>query len=387
MSAESLQAVVIGAGWAGEGHTRALRHCGVDVHTICARQMDVVRAVADRLDVPHASTDWRATLESTKPDIVALATPASLRRDVIEAAAALGAHVYCDKPLGVDGGEAKDLLDLVDAAGVKHAYAATGAYHPDFAWAAELLADGAVGEVREIESIIRFPVFGASIAPWSWFDSLSGGGGYLNTGGPHAFAIMEQLATGKMSRVMGAAVFDRRLAPVLPSIHDFRHLWLADVTEEALEGVEWRECDAETAASIIAGITPADGETPTITANLSVSGRVAAAWPSIGWRIYGDRGTLAGDGMFSLTRLRRWTTPDGEPEFMPTPQRLIDAVPVIEGDDDAYTFGKWAALARDFVADIRGEPHAPYLTFRDGWRYQVAIDAIRAGRGWTSLSV
>ena len=32
-----------------------------------------------------------------------------------------------------------------------------------------------------------------------------------------------------------------------------------------------------------------------------------------------------------------------------------------------------------------GEPHQPYLTFRDGWRYQEAIDAIRAGRGWYDL--
>jgi hypothetical protein len=54
------------------------------------------------------------------------------------------------------------------------------------------------------------------------------------------------------------------------------------------------------------------------------------------------------------------------------------------GDD---VQNKWAALARDFVADIRGEPHEPYLTFRDGWRYQEAIDAIRAGHGWHDLPV
>jgi len=46
---------------------------------------------------------------------------------------------------------------------------------------------------------------------------------------------------------------------------------------------------------------------------------------------------------------------------------------------------KWAALSRDFVADIRGESYTPYLTFRHGWRYQEAIDAIRSGRGWIAL--
>lgn len=58
------------------------------------------------------------------------------------------------------------------------------------------------------------------------------------------------------------------------------------------------------------------------------------------------------------------------------PQRLLDAVP---GGN------WWAALAADFVADVRGEVHRPYLTFYDGWRAQEAIDAIRAGSGWDTL--
>ena len=34
-----------------------------------------------------------------------------------------------------------------------------------------------------------------------------------------------------------------------------------------------------------------------------------------------------------------------------------------------------------------GRTQEPYLTFRDGWRYQEAIDAIRAERGWHELPV
>lgn len=39
-------------------------------------------------------------------------------------------------------------------------------------------------------------------------------------------------------------------------------------------------------------------------------------------------------------------------------------------------------LVQDFVADIRGGPHAPYLTFRDGWFYQEVAEAIRMVRIW-----
>ena len=54
---QPLRAVVIGAGWAGEGHTKALRYAGVEVVVICARQSVVVQQVADRLSVAQASTD------------------------------------------------------------------------------------------------------------------------------------------------------------------------------------------------------------------------------------------------------------------------------------------------------------------------------------------
>jgi hypothetical protein len=45
----------------------------------------------------------------------------------------------------------------------------------------------------------------------------------------------------------------------------------------------------------------------------------------------------------------------------------------------------WTILFREFVADIRGDGHALYPTFRDGWRLQVALDAIRSGSGWTEI--
>ena len=58
-----LRAVIIGAGWAGEGQTKALRYAGVEVVAICAHQSAVVQQVADRLSVAQTSADWRQRLE------------------------------------------------------------------------------------------------------------------------------------------------------------------------------------------------------------------------------------------------------------------------------------------------------------------------------------
>lgn len=372
-----LRAIVIGAGFAGEGHTLALRHTGVEVEAICARQPAVVRTIADRLDVPEASIDWRHTLETVKPDIVALATPASLRGEVVEAAAALGCHLFCDKPLAATAEEAGRLYHLVERAGVKHAYGSTYRYDPSVVWLGELVRDGAIGALREIEYTLRFAF--PPLAPWGWWDSLAAGGGFLNSFFTHVLGMVATITGGELQRVMGQAYPGRRQAPVVPDIHDFRVLFTREKnpTPEEATYLAWRACDADGAFSALL-TTGSVGEDVAVSA---IGSPVAAApWPPSGLRLYGDEGTLLADGFGSFT-IYRLRSAGADRELLPVPQRVLDALPQV---GDHFT-NKWAALAGDFVADVRGEPHRPYLTFRDGWRYQEVIDAIRTGRGWYTL--
>lgn len=381
MPDRKLRAVVIGAGWAGEGHTNALRHYGVDVVAICARQADVVRAVADRLGVPEASTDWRQTLETVRPQIVALATPAVVRREVIEIAAAMGAHIFCDKPLATTAEEAKSLFQCVDQAGIKHAYAATHSYDPSIAWVRELLRDNTIGQLRTVDCLLRFPA-SPKLQPWLWTDSLALGGGMLNGGFTHAIAMLEKMIGNPVVSVTGIArttLHTRR--PVVSALHDNRQRGKYTPTAEEAAQLEWRDCDADTAFFSLLRFAAPSADQPPVHVNLTADFESSSS-PFNGWYFYGTKGVLKGNGVTSLT-ISHYENAESEGRPLPTPQRLLEQLPQI-GDD---VQNKWAALARDFVADICGEPHEPYLTFRDGWRYQEAIDAIRAGRGWCDLPV
>jgi predicted dehydrogenase len=384
MSSEQLQAVVIGAGWAGKGHTLALQHSGVHVRAICARDAQTVDAVARKLGVPEASVDWRHTLEAARPDIVSIATPASLRREVVEVATGLGCHILCEKPLALDGSRAKAMYDLVERTGVKHAYAATHRYDPSVAWLAELVRDGAIGELREIDVTWRSQYL-PPLAPWTWLDVLAAGGGLLNNGLPHSLGILERVIGAPLQRVTGEARVLRHRAPVVPGIHDLRQVWTHAPSPEDASKLTWRECDAEGAATMLAefGLRDPSGTPVMFTGVMSTA--VQVAWPANGWRLFGDQGTLIAEGTFSL-EIHRCRQPEADLEPMPVPQRLQDELPTIAAElPDESLRGlviRWAALARDLVADIQGAPHEPYLTFRDGWRYQEAIDAVRSGQGW-----
>jgi predicted dehydrogenase len=376
---KSLRAVVIGAGFAGEGHTQALRSTGVDVVAMCARQPRVVQSVADRLQVPQASVDWRQTLQTIRPDIVALATPANLRAEVVDVATALSCHLYCDKPLATTAEEAGRLYRLVEHAGVKHAYAATMRCDPSVVWLGELVRSGAIGTLREIEYAFRFS-FMSPLSPWTWWLDLASGGGSLNQLLPHTLGMLATITGGMVVRVVGEARPWRVRAPVVPDIHDFRVLFTGErnPTPEEAERLEWRTSDVDGGFSALLTTTSEGGEIPV---SLLASALAVAPWPSSGWRLYGDEGTLVADGLFPPFDVYRVRDGTAEREPLPVPHRLVDAVPQLGGDSE----NQWGSLARDFVADVRGERHRPYLTFYDGWRYQEAIDAIRSGRGWSAL--
>lgn len=376
----ALRAVVIGAGWAGQGHVNALRFAGVEVVAICARERAVTQAVADRLGVPIASTNWRQTLAAVKPEIVTLATPASLRREVVEVATARGCHVLCDKPLAATAAEARELYTLVNQAGVKHAYAATHCYDPSVAWIAELLRTESIGVVQEIDCLIRTPAW-TPLRPWTWMDRLATGGGILNNGLTHLLAMLETMLGSRLLSITGEARVLRRRAPVVAPIHDIRRINGHLPKAEDADQYEWRACDAEGAFSALLRFAAPRPQQPPVQVSVVVNMGAYALASTNGWYFYGESGTLIGKGVSSLV-IAQDKGPNAEPTPLPIPQRLIDALPAL-GDD---TENKWAALARDFVADVRGESHQPYLTFHDGWRYQVAIDAIRAGQGWCNLA-
>lgn len=373
-----MRAVVIGAGWAGEGQTAALRYAGVEVVAMCSRRSETVEPMAAKLGIPLASTDWRGALEDLRPDVVAIATPAVGRVEMIAAATGMGCHIYCDKPLAATADEAERAYALAAAAGIKHAYAATQRYEPGMAWLAQLVHGGTIGALREIEVTSRYPFFPE--LPWGWWSTLATGGGFLNTMLPHLLGSLEFIACGPVRRVMGYAVHRSDTGPVVPGIRDFRSLFdpSAYPPPEEMAGLERRPNDSDTFASALLACDSPWGE---VAVHALYSTVAAAPWPPMGWRLYGSEGTLMLDGRFGgeVFLLR---SGQAEREHLPVPRDLLASRPSLGNAEES----DWAALARDFVADVRGKPHRDYLTFRDGWRAQVIIDAIQAGRGWQEVA-
>ena len=107
-----------------------------------------------------------------------------------------------------------------------------------------------------------------------------------------------------------------------------------------------------------------------------VSTVAAAPLPSNGWRLYGDEGTLLAEGFATFTVYRLGAGAADPAHRCQCPSAC--SMSALGGGRPDEQVGR---ATRDFVADVRGKPHRPYLTFRDGWRYQEATSMQSAPAG------
>ncbi len=372
----TLRAIVIGAGWAGEGHTLGLREAGVEVVAFCGRTPEPAFAMAKKLGVEEVRFDYREAIKEFRPDIVSIATPATPHHDIAITAAEHGCHVASEKPLGLTAKEARGMLVAVENAGVKHAYAATSRYAPVLAHAHELLPEGLIGRVREIEYLFHADV--SPLQPYSWIHQLGLGGGWLYQVFSHQLGQVRRATGATVVAATGEARSLIDKAPIGPAIHDFRDALKTTIDREQAEAGEWGEVDADQAYTVLLELQMPDGNPAS--AMIRLSGMAPSPIPNY-LALYGTEGTLHLPGSFWPERVEHFSPEQETWQEIPTPQKFIDTLPKHENIE----FRDWIQLFREFVADIQGEGFAGYPTFRDGWMDNEIMDVVRSRKGWTVL--
>jgi predicted dehydrogenase len=354
-----LRAIVIGTGWAGEGYVTALRQADVEVVALCGRSPEPAHAMGARLAIADVRTDWRAAIDDLSADIVVVATPAGPHCEMVEYAAQRGTHLVCEKPLGLNSDEGRRMLATVERAGVKHAYGTSSRYAPGLSQARALVESGGVGEVLEVELVDHFGM--SPLLPYCWIHSLEHGGGLLFNAYPHFLAQSQYLTGGVARWATGRTERALTRVPAGPPVHDFRE-WSPLSQAQAAAG-EWRENDADLAATVITGLELPDGrEVPAHFRASAFTSAQAAGHLAV----YGTAGTLHLEGQPWFHRLRHLTTDTG--------QWVDIALPAV--DDPVQS--AWNQLVAELVMDINGLDGSGYPTFQDGYAANQLIDQVRA---------
>ena len=198
---------IIGASFAKAAYLPALRHVPeAEVVALASARMESAQAAAAEFGVPHAYDDWEAMLASHSFDLVCIATPTVLHEAQALAAIAAGAHVLCEKPTAMNAGEAASMLQAAEATGRIHMIDHELRFNPNRMRIAELIAEGALGEIRHADISNVGTTWGdpASRPEGDWWSLAEQGGGRLGANGSHQVDLLRWWL-GEVAWVSGAA--------------------------------------------------------------------------------------------------------------------------------------------------------------------------------------
>src|SRR6185312_7184894 len=116
-----------------------------------SKEPDVVREFADAKGF-ELSTEFEEAVADPRVQGVFLATPHSLHIRQIEAVAAAGKPVWCEKPLALTRGEAERAVTACRKAGVVFGLGNNKRCFPSMLELKRLIASGTLGEVLHVEA-------------------------------------------------------------------------------------------------------------------------------------------------------------------------------------------------------------------------------------------
>src|SRR5436305_11176792 len=145
---DRIRAGIIGAGFMGAVHARAVRRSGGVVSRVAAATPESSRSGAERLGAEFPGGTVEDVLTADDVDVVHVCTPNGTHGALVRAAIAAGKHVVCEKPLATTADEAAELLELAAAAGVTATVPFVYRFYPTVREARARVTEGATGPLR-----------------------------------------------------------------------------------------------------------------------------------------------------------------------------------------------------------------------------------------------
>ncbi len=147
-----LNTAIVGLGWWGKTLVKAARDFGTPIRFVrgVSLEPDTVRDFAKE----HAFTlgaSFEEAIADPQVQAVILATPHSKHRAQVEAAAAAGKHIYCEKPFALAKADAAAMLEACKRAGIVIGVGHHFRLMPSMRVLDELKEKGAFGTIMHVE--------------------------------------------------------------------------------------------------------------------------------------------------------------------------------------------------------------------------------------------
>src|SRR6202047_2113800 len=172
------------------------------VEVIGSRDLEKARSVAQSLGIGRAVGSYGAMLDDSNIDAVYIPLPNALHAEWTIRAAEAGKAVLCDKPLATSAKDAARQIDACEKHGVSLMEGFMYRFHPQTRRVQELIASGAIGQVREVRAHLSVNIMRTlDTSNIRYRDSL--GGGALLDMGCYTVNIARMIFDAEPQRVIG----------------------------------------------------------------------------------------------------------------------------------------------------------------------------------------
>ena len=197
-----LRAAIVGTGFIGTVHARAVRAAGHTVSAVVNVNRLAAESAAHAFGAEHALTSFAAAVALPEIDVVHICTPNVLHAPQATLALEHGKHVVCEKPLATTVLDAARLVELADQTGCVAAVPFVYRFYPTVREARERIRSGAAGALRVLHgSYLQDWLARAQDTNWR-VDSATGGASRAFADiGVHWCDLMEFTTGHRITRV------------------------------------------------------------------------------------------------------------------------------------------------------------------------------------------
>ena len=138
---------LIGAGRIGKLHAEHLAYRIPEANLAAVSDIvsEAAEELAAKLQIPAVYADYRRIMKDEAIEAVVICSSTDTHTEIIEAAAAAGKQIFCEKPIDHDLGRIDHALAAVEQAGVKLQIGFNRRFDPGFRRAQEMVASGKIG--------------------------------------------------------------------------------------------------------------------------------------------------------------------------------------------------------------------------------------------------
>jgi len=127
-----------------------------EIAAIASRDLSKAREAGAKLGIPKAYGSYEELLADPEIDAIYNPLPNHLHLPWTTRAAEAGKHVLCEKPIGMDAREARELIRVRDRTGVRIGEAFMVRVHPQWLRAREIVRSGSIGDLRVVQGFFSY---------------------------------------------------------------------------------------------------------------------------------------------------------------------------------------------------------------------------------------